>query len=385
MSTRIGSAVPLCDLQTQYRQLQSQIERALNRVLASGQVILGPEVRALEEEIARYCGTGYAVGCASGSDALLLALQALEIGPGDEVILPPFTFFATASAVCRSGARPVFADIDADSYNVDPLQVENKISERTRAIMVVHLFGQCADMEPLWHIAERHQLPIIEDAAQAFGAAYQSKRAGTLGAVGCFSFYPSKNLGAYGDAGMVVTSDPDWATRLAALRVHGMDVKYYHKYLGWNARLDALQAAILRVKLPHVERWIEARQAAAHRYDALLDESHLANFLSRPVVRAHQRHVFNQYVVRVKGNQRDGLARYLRAENIGCEIYYPLPLHLQESLAYLGYQGGDFPSSEEAGREVLALPMYPEIEEEQQGRVIERCAAFLRQRARKAA
>jgi dTDP-4-amino-4,6-dideoxygalactose transaminase len=385
MSTRVGPAVPLCDLQTQYRELQSQIERALSRVLASGQVILGPEVKALEDEIARYCGTGYAVGCASGSDALLLALEALGIGPGDEVIVPPFTFFATASTVCRSGARPVFADIDANTYNVDPLQVENKITARTRAIMVVHLFGQCADMEPLWHIAERHQLPIIEDAAQAFAAEYQSKRAGTLGGLGCFSFSPSKNLGAYGDAGMVVTNDPDWARRLAALRVHGMEAKYYHKYLGWNARLDALQAAVLRVKLPYVERWIEARQAAAHCYDALIDECHLASFLSRPVVRAQQRHVFNQYVVRVKANQRDALVRYLRAQNIGCEIYYPLPLHLQESLAFLGYQEGDFPSSEEACREVLALPIYPELQEDQQRRVIQTCAAFLRQRARKAA
>src|SRR5262249_46223146 len=241
--------------------------------------------------------TGYAIGCASGSDALLLALQALQIGPGDEVILPAFTFFATASTVCRSGARPVFADIDADTYNLDPLQVENKITGRTRAIMVVHLFGQCTDMEPLWHVAERHHLPLIEDAAQAFGAEYQSKRAGTLGALGCFSFYPSKILGAYGDAGMVVTNDPDWAACLTALRVHGMEVKYYHKYLGWNARLDALQAAVLRVKLPLVERWIEARQAAAHSYDALIDEYHLGHFLFRPLVRAQRRHVFNQYVV----------------------------------------------------------------------------------------
>ena len=385
MSTPAGTAVPLCDLQTQYRELQPELERAVNRVLASGQVILGPEVTALEDEIARYCGTGYAVGCASGTDALLLALQALEIGPGDEVIVPPFTFFATAGAVCRSGARPVFADIDADTYNLDPLQVENKITERTRAILAVHLFGQCADMEPLWHVAERHHLLIIEDAAQAFGAEYQSKRAGTLGALGCFSFYPSKNLGAYGDAGMVVTNDPSWADRLNALRVHGMEVKYYHKYLGWNARLDAVQAAVLRVKLPWVERWIEARQAAALRYDALIDEYHLSRFLCRPVVRTQRRHVFNQYVVRVEHNQRDALLRYLRAEKIGCEIYYPVPLHLQECLAHLGYQEGDFPASEQACRDVLALPMYPELAEEQQRRVIGTCAAFLRQRARKAA
>jgi dTDP-4-amino-4,6-dideoxygalactose transaminase len=385
MSTPAGAAVPLCDLQTQYRELQAQIEQALKRVLAGGQVILGPEVSALESEIARYCGTGYAVGCASGTDALLLALQALDIGGGDEVIVPPFSFFATAGAVCRTGARPVFVDIDAETYNLDPLQVENKITERTRAIMVVHLFGQCADMEPLWKVAERHQLPIIEDAAQAFGAEYQEKRTGTLGALGCFSFYPSKILGAYGDAGMVVTNDPDWSARLAALRVHGMEVKYYHKYLGWNARLDALQAAILRVKLPQVEHWIEARQAAAQRYDALIDEYYLRHFLCRPTVRAQRRHVFSQYVVRVAEDQRDALARYLRAERIGCEIYYPVPLHLQECLAHLGYQAGDFPASEEACREVLALPMYPELEGQQQRRVIQACATFLRQRARKAA
>jgi dTDP-4-amino-4,6-dideoxygalactose transaminase len=385
MSASAGSAVPLFDLQTQFRELQPQIERALHRVLASGQVILGPEVAALEEEIAHYCGTGHAVGCASGSDALLLALQALEIGPGDEVILPPFTFFATAGMVCRSGARPVFADIDADTYNVDPIQVENKITERTRAILVVHLFGQCADMEALWHVAERHQLPIIEDAAQAFGADYGGKRAGTLGALGCFSFYPSKNLGAYGDAGMVVTNDPGWAARLGALRVHGMEEKYYHKYMGWNARLDALQAAILRVKLPLVERWIEARQAAALRYDALIDEYHLGRFFRRPVVRAQRRHVFNQYVVRVDPSQRAALMSYLRGERIGCEVYYPVPLHLQECLAYLGYQEGDFPTSENACQEVLALPMYPEIQEEQQHRVIRCCADFLRQRVRRAA
>jgi dTDP-4-amino-4,6-dideoxygalactose transaminase len=385
MSAARGSAVPLCDLQTQYKDLQPQLEAALARVLASGQVILGPEVAALEDEVARYCGTGHAVGCASGTDALLLALHALDIGPGDEVILPPFTFFASAGAVCRTGARPVFADIDAATWNLDPLQVENKITPRTRAIMVVHLFGQCADMEPLWNVAERHNLPIIEDAAQAFGAEYQGKRAGTLGALGCFSFYPSKVLAAYGDAGMVVTGDPDWAARLACLRVHGMEVKYYHKYMGWNARLDAVQAAILRVKLPHVESWITARQAAARRYEGLIDELHLGHFLQRPAVRPNRRHVFNQYVVRVAHGQRDALVRHFKAEGIGCEIYYPVPLHRQECLAYLGYEEGDFPASEEACRSVLALPMFPEITEEQQRCVIQSCAAFLRKRARMAA
>ncbi len=385
MTTTHGTGVPLCDLQGPYRELKPQLEQALQRVLASGQVILGPEVAALEEEVARSCGTGYAVGCASGTDALLLALEALEIGPGDEVILPPFTFFATAGAVCRCGARPVFADIDPASYNLDPLQVENKITPRTRAILVVHLFGQTADMEPLWHVAERHNLPILEDAAQAFGATYQDKRSGTLGAMGCFSFYPTKILGAYGDAGMVVTSDPDWAARLKCLRVHGMEPKYYHKYLGWNAHLDALQAALLRVKLPHVDRWIEARQAAARRYDTFIEDNHLGHFLQRPTIRPNRKHVFNYYVVRVAQNQRDALLRHLKAEQIGCEIYYPVPLHRQECLAYLGYREGDFPASEEACRAVLALPMYPELTLEQQRRVIQSCAAFFRQRSRIAA
>lgn len=319
-------------------------------------------------------------GCASGTDALLLALHALEIGPGDEVILPPFTFFATAGAICRTGAQTVFVDIDPVTCNLDPLQVESKITERTRAIMPVHLFGQCADMEPLWRIAERNNLPIIEDAAQALGAEYQGKRAGNLGTLACFSFYPSKNLGAYGDAGMVVTSDPEWAERMTCLRVHGMEPKYHHKYLGWNARLDALQAAILRVKLPHLENWTTARQEAAQRYDAIIEENHLGYFLERPVTKPKRRHVFNQYVVRVAQGQRNALVRHLKSEGIGCEIYYPVPLHRQECLLHLGYEEGDFPASEAACRSVLALPMYPEIRAEQQQRVIRACAAFLRQR-----
>jgi dTDP-4-amino-4,6-dideoxygalactose transaminase len=385
MGTGLGTPVPLCDLQAQYQTLRPELEQAIGRVLGSGQVIQGPEVVALEEEVARYCGAGYAVGCSSGTDALLLALQALDIGPGDEVILPTFTFFASASTVCRLGARPVFVDIDAATFNVDPLQVENKITSRTRAIMAVHLFGQCADMEGLWHVAERHDVQIIEDAAQAFGADYQGKRAGTLGAIGCFSFYPSKILGAYGDAGMVVTNDPDWARRMACLRVHGMEVKYEHRYLGWNARLDALHAAMLRVKLAHVERWIEARQAAALRYDALIEDQHLGHFLQRPAAAPQRRHVFNQYVVRIGQNQRDALLGYLKTERIGCEIYYPIPLHRQECLRYLGHRNGDFPTSETACREVLALPIFPEITLAQQQRVVQSCAAFLRQQARKAA
>lgn len=385
MSAHLGTAIPLCDLKAQYQEIGPQIEEAVLRVLASGQVILGPEVGALENEIAQYCGTAHGVGCSSGADALLLALRALDIGPGDEVILPTFTFFASAGSVIRAGAQPVFVDIEADSYNLDPLQVENKITPRTRAIMAVHLFGQCADMELLYHIAQRHDLPIIEDAAQAIGAEYDGQRAGSFGAIGCFSFYPSKNLGAYGDAGMCVTQDADLAARMACLRVHGMEPKYYHKYLGWNARLDALQAAILRVKLPHLDDWIAGRQTAARRYDALIEEHHLGRFLERPTIRPRQRHVFHQYVVRVADGQRDALVRHLRADHIGCEIYYPVPIHLQECMTYLGYAEGDFPASEDAAQSVLALPMYPELTLDQQRRVVQSCANFLRQQVRKAA
>jgi dTDP-4-amino-4,6-dideoxygalactose transaminase len=380
-----AAGVPLCDLHAQHRRLDSELQQALARVLKSGQFILGPEGAALEEEIARYCGAGYGVGCASGSDALLLAVRTLGIGAGDEVILPPFTFFATVGAVCRAGAQPVFADIDPLTFNVDPVQVENKITPRTRAIIPVHLFGQCADMDHLWHIAERQNVPIIEDAAQALGAEHHGKRAGTLGAMGCFSFYPSKNLGACGDAGMVVTNDPDWAAQVRCLRTHGMEPRYHHKYLGWNARLDELQAALLRIKLPYLDEWTEARRQAARRYDALIEEQHVTQFLERPVVKPQRRHVFSQYVVRVARGQRDALMKHLKAERIGCEIYYPIPLHLQECLRHLGHRPGDFPASEEAARSVLALPMFPDITEAQQHRVIQTCATFVRQRSRLAA
>jgi len=379
------NGVPLCDLQAQYRGLRPQLEAAALRVLASGQVILGPEVAALEGELADYCGVSHGVGCGSGTDALSLALHALDLGPGDEVLLPAFTFFATAGSVLRTGARPVFVDIDPVSCNLDPFQVESKVTPRTRAVLVVHLFGQCAEMEPIWRVAERHNLLVIEDAAQALGAEYQGKRAGSLGAIGCLSFYPTKNLGAYGDAGMTVTGDPQWAERMKTLRVHGMRPKYYHQSLGWNARLDELQAALLRVKLPCLEGWIADRQAAARRYDGLIEEQHLGQFLQRPAVLPKRRHTFNQYVVRVAGGERDALVRHLKAEGIGCEIYYPLPLHQQEVVRRLGHGGGAFPTSEEACRCVLALPMFPEITAEQQRRVVASCAAYLRKRSRLAA
>lgn len=378
-------AIPLCDLQPQFRKLEPSLQAAIMRVLGSGQVILGPEVTSFEAEVAQYCGAGFGIGCSSGSDALLLALTALDIGPGDEVILPPFTFFATAGAICRIGATPVFADIDPHTFNIDPVEVEKKITSRTKAIMIVHLFGQCVDMEPIWRVSLNYNVPIVEDAAQAIGAEYQGKRAGTLGALACFSFYPSKNLGGYGDAGMVVTSDADWAAKIACLRQHGMEPRYYHALLGWNARIDAVQAALLRVKLPYLDEWTASRQAAAWRYGALIEECGLGETLTRPGVVSGGRHVFNQYVVRVADGQRDALMRHLKAERIGCEIYYPVPLHLQRCLKYLSHGVGDFPVSEQAAREVLALPMFPDITIDQQRCVIQSCAAFLRQPMRMAA
>ncbi len=383
MSTTTG--VPLCDLQAQLRALEPKLSEAAVRVLHSGQVIGGPEVSGLEAEVAKYCGAGYGVSCSSGSDALLLALAALGIGPGDEVICPPFTFFATVGAICRTGATPVFADIDPVSYNIDPLQIEAKITDKTKAIMVVHLFGQCAEMDPIWAIAERHGLPIVEDAAQAIGAEYHGKRTGTLGSMACYSFYPSKNLGAYGDAGLIVTSDPEWAKLMICLRNHGMEPKYHHKYMGWNGRCDAMQAALLRVKLPHLETWTKQRQEAAQRYDTLLDEYHLGSYVQKPARLPNRRHVFNQYVVRVARGQRDALVRHFRADKIGCEIYYPIPLHMQECLRFLGYGAGDFPASEAAATEVLALPIFPEITLEQQRTVVQAVAAFIRQQAHMAA
>ncbi len=383
MASPIG--VPLCDIRAQYQQLETEIQEAVLKVLASGQVILGPEVKALETEIARYCGAGFGIGCASGTDAILLALQALGVGTGDEVILPTFTFFATVGSVCRSGARPVFVDIDPETYNIDPEEVAKKITPRTKALLPVHLYGQTAEMEPLWQLAEAHQIPVVEDAAQAMGAEYQNKRTGTLGSLACFSFYPSKNLGGMGDGGIVVTSDPEWADHIAALRVHGMKPKYYHKYLGWNSRLDEVQAAILRVKLPHLEEWTDRRQAAAHRYDTLIETYGLSGQLQRPIVRENRRHVFNQYIVRVADHQRDSLLRHLKQNNVGCDIYYPIPLHLQECLAFLGYREGDFPVSEKASQEVLALPIYPELQPEQQQLAVETCAAFFEQKVKKVA
>lgn len=384
-ATPSAPPVPLCDIQAQYRQLKDEIDAAVLRVLGSGQAILGPEVAAFEQETAAFCGAAHGIGCGSGTDALVLALHALDIGPGDEVIVPPFTFFATASAVSRVGATPVFVDIDPVTFNIDPAQIEAKITPKTRAIVPVHLFGQCCDMDPIWEIAEEHQLYVVEDAAQSFGSEYQGKRCGQLGISACLSFYPTKNLGALGDAGLVTTNDPAIDKKLRALRVHGSEVKYYHKFVGYNMRLDAVHAAVLRVKLPHVPVWLAAREAAAKRYDALIEAANLHGFMHRPVARPDRRHTFNQYVVRVPAIHRDPLVKHLKDSGVGVEVYYPLCLHQQECFKFLGYRTGDFPTSEQAAGEVLALAMFPEITEEQQQRVVDVCAAYLRQAVRRAA
>ena len=375
--------VPMCDLATQYKAIQADVEAAVLRVLSSGQVIMGPEVTGLEAEVAAYCHAQFGVGCSSGTDAILLALYALDIGPGDEVIIPPFTFFATVGSVVRAGATPVFADIDPRSYNIDPEQVAAKVTAKTKAIMPVHLYGQCADMKPLWDISKRHGIPLIEDAAQAIGAEYHGQRVGTLGGMCALSFYPSKNLGTYGDAGLTTTDNPEWAAKMKAIRNHGSEQKYFHKYVGYNARLDAIHAAILRVKLPHLDQWAAQRQAAAARYDELIQARGLDGFIRRPQVMPGMKHVFNQYVIRVPADSRDALMAHFKASQVACDIYYPLPLHLQECLAYLSLREGDFPESEAAAKSVLALPMYPDLTMALQERVADTLASFVKQHGHK--
>lgn len=377
--------VPFFDLTSQFQSIEGEIKTALDGVFKTQQFILGPQVEDLEQVIAEYCQRRYAIGVASGSDALLLSLMALGIGPGDEVILPSFTFFATAGVVSRVGATPVFIDIDPDTYNIDPSKIEANVTFRTKAIMPVHLFGQCADMEPLLEIAKEKQLYVIEDAAQALGAEYkpshypEGRRAGQMGDLGCFSFYPTKNLGAFGDAGMVVTDHPDLAERVRILRVHGSQPKYFHKWIGANSRLDTIQAAILLVKFRHLERWTMERQRRATQYQSLFQDL-LPSMpgLGLPKIQYENRHIFNQYVIRVP--QRDELKQFLLKEGIGTDIYYPLPLHLQECYAFLKHRQGDFPVSERASEEVLALPIYPELMEKQQAMVVDRIKAFYRKK-----
>ncbi|MFL6374230.1 MAG: DegT/DnrJ/EryC1/StrS family aminotransferase [Pyrinomonadaceae bacterium] len=367
--------VPLLDLKEQNSALRPEIEAAIARVLDTNGFILGSEVAALEKELAEYCGVKHAIGCASGSDAILLALMAFDIGPGDEVITTPYSFFATVSSITRLGATPVFVDIEPETYNIDPTKIEAVITERTKAIEPVHLYGQCANMAEINALASTRGIPVIEDAAQAIGAEENGIRAGAIGAIGAFSFYPSKNLGGMGDGGFVTTSDDSLAKKLIALRNHGAEVKYYHKWVGLNSRLDGFQGAVLRVKLPHLEEWTERRRENAMRYRQLFAGAALTEQIGLPVERENCRHIYNQYIVGVP-DHRDELRSYLTGHAIGTDIYYPVPLHLQECFGYLGYKTGDLPESERAANETLALPIYPELDPEQQAFVVATIADF---------
>jgi dTDP-4-amino-4,6-dideoxygalactose transaminase len=363
MSLITERQVPLLDLQAQHATIRDEVVTAMLRVVDSQKFILGEDVQKLEEEVAAYSQAKYAIGCASGSDALSLALMALDVQPGEEVLTIPFTFFATAGAISRLGARPVFVDIEPGSFNMDMNRVEDALRAhpKVRAIIPVHLFGACADMDPLLGIAKRHGVAVVEDAAQSIGSEYKNRRAGTIGDVACFSFFPSKNLGGYGDGGMLTTNDPARAERLKALRVHGRTGKYIHRWVGINSRLDALQAAVLRVKFRHLDGWTARRQENAALYSKLLSAARIP--VRPPVVQAYQtRHVYNQYVIRCE--QRDRLQGHLKDRGIGSEVYYPLSLHLQECFADLGHKAGEFPVSERASEEVLALPVNPEVSAE---------------------
>ena len=373
-STKIQ--VPLLDLRQQHAALRDELRAAVERVLDSQQFILGEDVRLLETELARYTETRHAVGCGSGSDALLLALLALDVKEGDEVVTTPFTFFATAGAIARTGARPRFVDIEPHTYNIDPAQIAGALGERTRAIMPVHLYGQCAEMDEILRVAGEHAIPVIEDAAQAIGAQDRKRQAGAMGDVGCFSFYPTKNLGAAGEAGLVTTQTDALAARLRRLRVHGGATEYHHEEVGFNSRLDTLQAAVLRVKLPHLDSWSEARRERAGIYTRLLADAGLNELVTPPFVREDARHIFHQYIIRVPASHRDSLIEHLKASGVGTKVYYPVPLHMQECFSYLGYREGDFPESERAARETLALPMFPELTLEQQTYVVETIGRF---------
>lgn len=374
--TTLHSPVPLLDLKAQYATIRDQVQDAIERVLESQQFILGAEVEALEQEIAAYSQCEFGIGMSSGTDAILVALMALDIRPGDQVIIPAYTFFATAGCVARLGAQPVFVDVDPQTFNLDPAKIKAAITPRTRALMPVHLFGQCAEMEPIVELARKHNLAIIEDAAQAIGSDYRGQRAGAMGQLGCFSFFPSKNLGGIGDGGMITTNDRALAERVRLLRNHGAHPKYYHKLIGGNFRLDAIQAAVLRVKLNYLDQWSAARQKNAARYRQLFAEAQL-EMIGLPIEEPDRRHIYNQFVIRIP--ERDALAAYLKQNNIGTEIYYPVPLHLQECFAELGYRVGDFPESERAAKETLALPIYPELSGAQQRAVVDAIAAFCKE------
>lgn len=359
MPTRAAMTVPLLDLKAQYADIRTDIDNAVRSVMESTRFIGGPEVSGLEEEVARYSQCAHGIGCASGTDALLLALRALSIGPGDEVITTAYSFFASAGTIANVGGTPVFVDIDPRTYNLDPHRLEAAITARTKAVVAVHLYGQCCDLAAVKAICDKRKLFLIEDAAQAIGAEWEGKRAGSVGDFGAFSFFPSKNLGAAGDGGMIVTGNAELADKVRLLREHGARPKYHHSIVGTNSRLDALQAALLRVKLRHLDRWSEARARNAALYDSLFEGSRVG----RPYHDPRTRHIYNQYVIRVP--KRDELRQFMQDRGVGTEVYYPVPLHLQKCFSMLGHKVGDMPHSEAAARETLALPIYPELSEEQ--------------------
>jgi len=364
--------VPLLDLKAQYKTIKDQVLAGISEVLDSQVCIGGPKVQELEEKIAAASGCRFAVGVSSGTDAILNCLMSLNIGPGDEVITTPFTFFATVGCIARVGAKPVLVDIDPKTYNIDPEQIETAVSRRTRAIIPVHLFGQMGDMDPIMGVASRYKLAVIEDAAQSITSSYKGRKAGSIGTAGCFSFFPSKNLGGIGDGGMVVTNDEALYKRLMLMRNHGMDPKYYHKFVGANFRLDPIQAVALLVKLPHLNDWSEARRRNAAHYD----KRFAGSVVQTPYIDPNCVTVYNQYCIRVP--RRDEVVAHLKANKIGCEIYYPVPLHLQECFSYLGYSEGDFPHAEKAAEEIMALPIYPELTDEMKDAVADCVLDFLK-------
>ena len=374
--------VPLLDLSYQHQPIQQDIASAISRVVDSNAFILGAEVSKLEKQIADYCGVGSAIGVSSGTDALLISLMAIGVGPGDEVITTPYTFFATVGCIARLGAKPVFVDIDPATYNIDPEKIEEKITSKTKAILPVHLYGQCADSASILSTAKKHNLYVVEDAAQAIGAQYHDgRKAGNLGDLGCFSFFPTKNLGCFGDGGMVVTNHPELDERVRVLRVHGSKLKYYHKLIGGNFRLDSLQAAVLNVKFHCLEDWNHQRRENALRYEALFKEKCLtqAQKIQLPQAvysssKVPNHHTYNQFVIRV--SNRDALREYLREKGIGTEVYYPIPLHFQQCFHYLGHKEGDFPEAEIAAKNTLALPIFPGLKPEQQEYVVQHIKTF---------
>ncbi len=377
-----ATKVPLLDLKAHHKEIRDELVAAVTRVLDSGAYILSDEVTKLEQGVAAYCGARFAIGVSSGTDALLAALMALDLGPGDEVVTTAFSFFATAGTIARTGAKPVFIDIDPVSYNLDPKALERAITPKTKCIVPVHLYGQTADMDPILAVAKAHNIAVVEDAAQAIGARYLGGRqAGTMGQLGCLSFFPTKNLGAAGDAGMVLTNDPALAEKVRMLRVHGSQPKYYHKLVGGNFRIDSMQAAILNVKLPRLDRWTEMRRTNAARYASLFEKADLGSLVSLPKAvwsgkgLVHD-HIYHQFVLRAE--RRDALREHLTQAGIQTEVYYPVPLHLQECFKNLGYRAGSLPESEKASKDTIALPIYSELTADQQSAVVDAIAAFYR-------